>query len=231
MPTTIEDKNKLKKQVLESLFELKEIQSSLTNDNIAADIINVVCKYIITNKNVTYKTSAEPMDSFLYNWDNCSPFVRDVVLSLRNELYGIISEQTSEALTQNICFNLGWSEMPAFLDNYFSEKHVQTLNEDKEIFDFMSISHERYVNGFMVAGSKVDRNIKIVCWNNRKDMTIEIFPTLSLKKSHLENKFDNLYIYRGEDSDYIFEVKYDEFDDITYVSVSLLSRHLKLSFY
>ena len=121
--------------------------------------------------------------------------------------------------------------MPIFLNNYFSEKHGLKIYDDIENFDFMSIRHERYVNESIVARSQVDRNIKISCWNNRKDMSIEINPTLSLKRAYLINKLSNLYLYKGEDSDYRFEVKFTEFDEIDYISVSLLSRNLKLSFY
>lgn len=136
----------------------------------------------------------------------------ETIKPLKNDICGIINEQTTLALTQSICFNLGWSEMPTFLDNYFAEKHGTSVNEDRELFDYMSNWHERYQNGNIVSTSQVDRNIKISYWNNRKNMSIEIYPSLSLKKAYLESEKGNFYIYKGEDPDYVFEVKLDAFD-------------------
>lgn len=221
----------LKQDILTSLADLKRRFGTLSNDDIAADIINVICKHIISSTKFNYKTSSQPMMFFQNNWANCSSYVMEVVSSLRKELPEIITEQTTMALTQNVCFNLGWNEMPAFLDNYFSEKHEQSSLNGEEQFDFMSIKHERFVNNCMVANSQVDRNIRISCWNGRRDMTIAINPTLSLKRAHLVRRSHNLYIYQGVDPDYIFEVRFDDFDDIDYVSVSLSSRNLKLAFY
>lgn len=225
------DTNKLRQLILNSLMDLKSRYNSLSNDDIAVDLINVICNYIITYKNLDFKSGAQPMLFFQYNWNNCSSFVAEVILSLENELSGVISKQTCQALSQNICLNLGWDGMPVFLDNYFSEKHGQALLNDREFFDFMSIKHERYVSNCMEAISQVDRNIKISCWNDRNDMTIEITPTLSLKKAHLINKSKHLYIYEGDDPDYIFEIRFDEADEVVCVSVLLLSRNLKLLFY
>lgn len=227
----MKDNINLKQQILDSIKDLERRFSVLSNDDIAADIINVICKYIITNKILDYRTSEHPMLSFQYNWTICSSFVRQVILSLKDDLSGIVSSKTSESLTQNVCLNLGWSEMPVFLDNYFIEKHGTSLSEEREFFDFISIRHERYINECIVSKSQVDRNIRISCWNNRENITIEINPTLSLKKAYLKKKYNHLYIYNGEDPDYFFEVRFDDNDDIDYVSVSLQSRNLKLSFY
>lgn len=56
--------NRLRQQILDSLADLRIHFRDLTNDDIAADIINVVCKHIITSKNLNYKTSSQPMDFF-----------------------------------------------------------------------------------------------------------------------------------------------------------------------
>jgi hypothetical protein len=223
--------NKLRQEILNSLADLRKRYITLTKDDIIADIINVICNYIIIHKNLNYKTNVQPIIHFQYNLNNCAFFIKEVLSSLDIDQHLVVTEETIQSLTQNICFNLGWSEMPIFLNNYFSEKHGLKIYDDIENFDFMSIRHERYVNESIVARSQVDRNIKISCWNNRKDMSIEINPTLSLKRAYLINKLSNLYLYKGEDSDYRFEVRFTEFDEIDYISVSLLSRNLKLSFY
>ncbi len=225
------DQAKLQRLILESITDLRAHFSSLSDDDIAADIINVTCKYIIESKHFDYRTSQQPMTYFHHNWASCNSFVSEVIMSLRPNLNGIITDQTCQALTQNVCFNLGWSEMPTFLNNYFSEKHGRSQYEDEEMFDFMSVEHNRYHNSQLVSSSKVDRNISVKCWNNREDMSIEITPSLSLKRGRLEKILGKLYLYRGVDPDYLFEIKFNQFDEIEYVSVTLQSRGLKLSFY
>lgn len=158
---TTTDQDKLRQQILDSLADLGRRYPALQDDDIAADIINVVCRYVIALDPAERKTAAQPMLHFPHNWACFSRFVYAVVFSLSGELGGIINAQTAQSLTQNICFNLGWSGMPAFLDQYFAEKHGASGAKDGRQIEFISALQRCRTTPHRVMCKYNDRGYKV----------------------------------------------------------------------
>ena len=63
-----------------------------------------------------------------------------------------------------------------------------------------------------------------------KKMSVCIIPTLSLKQGILISQQIRTYIYRSIEEDYIFIVRFDNYEEVDYFSIELKSRHLKIEY-
>lgn len=217
----------VKKMLLESLHDLKARRAFLSQDDIAADIINIICKYILSNETVQCGPNA--MYYFPSNYMNYKDIVEGFVSSIKSEYS--LSQSNIESLAQNVCLNLGWDGMPGFLDDYFSKNHGIVGNSNLEHFEYISSFHKRFEYGALTEQSEVDRLISLSFRENKTKMAVTITPSLTRKEARLVKRNGDVLIYEGTDPDYLFEIHFDSFDEVNFFALDLKPRHLRLEYY
>ncbi|WP_300704381.1 hypothetical protein [Bacteroides sp.] len=213
--------------VLSSLTDLKNRIGYLNSDDLAADVINVACKWILEKCPKRPKVYSVPQMAFADNYSNFRSIAAIFPNSVGNE-YPII-HQNVENLTQNICLNIGWDGMPGFLEDYFYKKHCATNGFDKDIRVFMSSCHKRYQYGKYVEQSMVPRKVELSFSNGESNLAVSITPSLSRKSARLISRNGNCLIYSGEG--YRFTVNLDDFDEVELFTLEIPDRQLKLEYY
>ena len=216
--------------LIDSISDLEKKNCYLSPDDYAADIINVTCQYFIDNK-FNFRKGPVPMAFFSENYMKFRNDAENFIGSISGVYPRIVTAQNIRNMAQNVCLNIGWDGMPSFLNDYFYKKHGKNEESKSEHFEFASSLHERYENGILVSKSDVDRQISLTFTNDRRNMTVRITPSLSLKEARLENRFDSRLVYRGVDPDYRFEVVFNEWGDVGVFSLELKSRCLKLDYF
>ena len=219
-----------KRLLCESIEDLKQRNAYLSQDDYAADIINVACRYFI-KRGTGFTAGPNAMAYYFQNYPSMSADVSAFVGSIRDSYPSLINSATIESLTQNICLNLGWDGMPGFLDEYFYQKHGQRPSGNVERYNFISSYHKRYEYGTCTQTSSVDREVSLTFTENKNKMSVVITPSLSRKESRLQSKSGSTYTYIGNDPDYRFVVTFDSSDDISHFSLELIPRHLRLEYF
>ena len=120
--------------------------------------------------------------------------------------------------------------MPAFLDEYFYKKHGLSNDNLPRKYEYSSSSHIRFEGDTFIERSNVDRQISLSFSKDMKKMSVCIIPTLSLKQGILISQQIRTYIYRSIEEDYIFIVRFDNYEEVDYFSIELKSRHLKIEY-
>lgn len=224
------DVNVARNLLKDSLADLeKRFSSQMSPDDYAADIINVTCRYFL-NKYNDISCGDNAMLYFNANYLRFKDEIGIFVGSIRNDYPIIITPQNIIGLTQNICLNIGWNEMPAFLDEYFYKKHGLSNDNLPRKYEYSSSSHIRFEGDTFIERSNVDRQISLSFSKDMKKMSVCIIPTLSLKQGILISQQIRTYIYRSIEEDYIFIVRFDNYEEVDYFSIELKSRHLKIEY-
>lgn len=216
--------------LVDSISDLEKRNGYLSPDDYAADIINVTCKYFI-DKKFSYRKGPDAMSLFPENYMKFRNDAESFIGSISGRYPRIVTEQNIRNMAQNVCLNIGWNGMSSFLNDYFYKKHGKNEGLKSEHFEFASSFHVRYENGILASKSDADRQISLTFTNDRKNMTVRITPSLSLKEARLENRIDSHLVYRGVDPDYRFDVIFDEWGDVGGFSLELASRRLKLDYF
>lgn len=96
---------------------------------------------------------------------------------------------------------------------------------------FLSSNHKRYEHGILVSNDYVPRTIIINLQNGGLQMSVQIEPTLSLKRANLIESTNNVITYLGEDPDYKFVIESnDDNKNIVRFSVFRLDRDLEIRY-
>lgn len=127
---------------------------------------------------------------------------------------------------------LAWDGLWNFLREYFQDKLGQPIDDIEVITEtFNSSFHKRYENNILVSESAVERIIKIVFSEDKKECLLRISPTLSEKKAHLKSSINNNYTYVGSDPDYKFVITFDFLDNIEHVTLILNNRNVRIEYF
>lgn len=220
-------KEEARRLVINSLNDLKTRNVYLSADDIAADVINVACKWILEQFPIRPKIQSSPQIDFVDNYMKFHDIAAVFPNSIGNEYPNI--KQNAENIVQNICLNLGWRGMPTFLDDYFYKKHGITNDSSKEIKIFMSTYHKRYQFGQYIEQSAVPRKVELSFSNGGQNLGVSIIPSLSYKSAQLQSQQNNCKIYNGEG--YRFVIYFDNLNRIRLFSLELLERQLKIEYY
>lgn len=219
-----------KNLLLGSIHDLENKISLLSDDDYAAEIINVTCQYFI-EKSDKYVNGANAMLYFQNNFSNLNQEVSVFISSIKKDYPYLLTPSNIQNLTQNICLNLGWNGMKDFLNDYFYKKHGKILDTSEEHYEFSSSFHKRLESDNCIEMSNVDRQISVTLSNDRKCIAVSITPSLTLKVGNLKYQNDNVYKYEGKDPDYLFEFHFDSFGDISFFALELLSRKLRIEYF
>jgi hypothetical protein len=223
-----EEAKNILKESIRSLFLRKQ---QVTSTDLEAEVINLACLHIIKKRKqklLSVKDDTEFLNVMLDSMKDSIPISKHFVDSAL-ELYpnNYNSSHAINAL-QGIQNNITWDGMWDFLRTYFKEKHDYDIdNEVIKNYLFKSTNHSRYENEKLISSGPAEREIKIVFIGDLKIM-VSIDPTLSPKTAWFigdKNSFSHLY--KGEDEDYQFILKYNS-NDLNSFTLILKSRQLKI---
>ena len=128
--------------------------------------------------------------------------------------------------------NIAWDGMWVFLVEYFQKNHGIEIDEGNyEPATFYSTKHERYENGNFSSVSEIERTIRLNFSTDKSELVVSIEPSLSPKKSFLKKEKTNKFIYQGTDPDYVFNVYFGDFGEVTKFTLKMPTRNLKIVYY
>lgn len=227
--------------IINSIKNYEQIQGVRINkDTIQAEIINLTCKFILEK----HKDKIRQVDDVYsvnqviqYNIMSVGDIIYDFVESCQ-ELYPNLTHERNpyvnlsweDSMVQLIAQNICWRGMWGFLREYYLNTHRLNIDNVKiDVLLFSSAKHKRYQNNIFVSESGERRIIKATFTNNRKQVSISIEPSLSPKTAFFYSKInENTDQYIGDDRDYQFIIKYDDFGDITQFELVMPNRSLKI---
>ncbi|RYY00685.1 hypothetical protein EON78_00445, partial [bacterium] len=206
-----------------SISNLQTIRGSIYEEEIQTETINVTCKYLLDKYRGQLKQvhDINQINRVIeYNYSLVHNDVRTFVeavrilypsqtLSPHPQTGQSWSESTFALIIPNIC----WAGMWGFLRTYFLRNHRMTIdNVELKPITFSSTRHIRYEQGLKVSESVENRIVQIIFTQGINEVEVSISPSLSPKTGKLHSNNDNSSLYIGDDRDYQFLVKYDEFD-------------------
>ena len=210
---------------------------NLTLDEVEAEVINQACKYIIENHKDQLTTVSDiyQINSVLDRNERFMPIVSVFTSAARTIFPDNYGQAETFAAINGIRQNIAWSGMWAFLVDYFQKKHGINIDDTmKAPITFYSTRHIRYENEIMVYDSAqqetkpVKRSVNFNFLNNKERLIVSIEPTLSPKSATLIKNYNNIYVYRGDDPDYEFEVHVNRFDMVEKFIFKMPNRNLKI---
>ncbi|WP_027137217.1 hypothetical protein [Gaetbulibacter saemankumensis] len=127
---------------------------------------------------------------------------------------------------------LAWDGLWDFLREYFQNKLGQSIDNVDVISEtYNSSFHKRYENNAFTSESAVERIIKIIFSEDKKECLLSISPTLSEKKAYLKTTENNRYTYIGSDPDYKFVITFDFLDNVEHVTLILTHRNVRIEYF
>jgi len=127
---------------------------------------------------------------------------------------------------------LAWDGLWDFLREYFHDKLGVSIDNVSVVSEtYNSSFHKRYENNVFNSESEVERIIKIVFSDDKKECLLGISPSLSEKKAYLDNVDNNIYTYLGSDPNYKFVIVFDFLDNIEHVTLILTNRNVRIEYF
>lgn len=127
---------------------------------------------------------------------------------------------------------LAWDGLWDFLREYFQNKLGRPIDEIEIITEtYNSSFHKRYERNILVSESAVERIVKIIFSEDKKECLLSISPSLSEKKAYLKSTVNNSHTYIGSDPDYKFVITFDFLDSIEHVSLILTNRNVRIEYF
>lgn len=224
------------KQILsKSISNLQERRGDLTVGDIEAEVINNACLYILKNQKEKTQGSKTIEEMFLGALDATKDFVpfaqafTEAAMELFPRHY---TEKEAIPATFGIQQNIAWEGMWDHLRNYFQKNHgIQIDNVETTPTTFYSTSHKRYENNSLTSESEVERTINLSFIDNKQEIIVSIEPSLSPKKGYLISQEDKELKYKGYDADYLFSIKFDDFDEVETFILEMPNRNLKIVYF
>lgn len=209
------DIQKAKQILSQSITNLHSRRGQITIDDVAAEVINQACLFILKNDKVN--------EAYHY-----SVIFNDAA----KELIPQYTEKYIANALIGIPMNVQWEGMWDFLRDYFQKNHgIQIDNIETTPAIFYSTKHKRYENGILISESEVERTINISFINDKKEIVVSIEPSLSPKKGYIINKAQNQMQFKGFDPDYLFTLTFDIFDEVETVVLEMPNRSLKIIYF
>ncbi|RZK13228.1 MAG: hypothetical protein EOO46_00025 [Flavobacterium sp.] len=199
-----------------SLFNLQKRKGRLTIEQVEAEVINLSCLEILTNKKVWEATE-----------------ITEAFSNAAMQLIPQYGHKEAMHAMMSVPMNVQWDGMWEFLRNYFLSNHGLDIDgaNDAENKIFYSTRHTRFEHNLLVNDSLADRTIDIFFSDNRKVILVNILPTLHSKKGYLSSKQDSSYVYKGSDTDYRFTVMMDEIEEIQKFILEMPNRDLRIEYF
>lgn len=225
-----------------SISNLRTIRGSISPDEIQTETINITCKYLLERygdqlRQVHEINQINRVIEYNYSlvYNDVRTFVEAVriiypshTLNSHPQTGQSWSESTIALIIPNIC----WAGMWGFLRTYFLQNHrISIDNIELKTITFNSTKHIRYENGLKVSEALVNRLVQLIFTAGVNEVEVSISPSLSPKTAKLHSKNANDCLYIGDDKDYQFVVKYDEFEEVAHFELIMPNRSLKIVYY
>jgi hypothetical protein len=160
--------------------------------------------------------------------------IANTFTNVASEMFKYYDKQEKAAGIASIMQNITWSGMWDFLVDYFLKQHNIDIdiNIQKDPISFDSTMFKRYEYNMLTEIIYDVRKIEINFLNNKQEIIINIEPSLTTKKAKLIEQFDNIYIYEGEDPDFMFEITLNQrFNIPEKIILHRRDKNLKLIYY
>lgn len=229
------DKQTAKQILTKSITNLQNRRGQITISDVEAETINNACLYILQNSyqkvnsvhDVTQIGTVLPIN--FMNFEGISNHFVNASKELFPKEY---NGERADAGKMMIIQNISWSGMLDFLRDYFQKNHGIQIDEiETSPSIFYSTKHERYEKGNLVSESEVERTINLNFINDKKELIISIEPSLSPKKSRRISNIGNEMKFKGYDPDYLFTVKFDDFDEVEQFTLEMPNLNLKITYF
>ena len=226
------DKETAKQILIQSVSNLQKRRGGITSEDLEAEVINNACLAIITKRKEKTSKAKDIQEMFLDILNSTKDIVpysqsfTEAAMELFPQYYTV-----NEAIiaTQGISTNVMWEGMWDFLRDYFQKNHGIKIDEVETVpLIFYSTKHRRYENENLVSESEVERTLNIRFIDDKDEVMVSIEPTLSPKKGYLVKREENYLQYQGYDSDYLFTIYFDSFDEVESFIMEMPGRRLKL---
>lgn len=209
------NKETAKQLLAQSITNLQNRRGQITMADVEAEVINNACLNILKNE--------DTQNAIIY---------AQLFTESAQELIPQYSEKESMSALMGIQQNVLWDGMWDFLRDYFQKNHGIQIDEvETEPIIFYSNKHKRYENNSLVSESEVERTINLNFIDNKDLLVVGIAPSLSPKKSYKLESNGNSVKYKGDDPDYLFTVKYDDFDEVEQFTLEMPNRGLKIIYF
>lgn len=227
--------NQFEKKISEMIIDFYQKSGHLTSTDIETETINLACLELIKkhgdkiNKTHDVNRLQNSIDRNMWLLDEIQPYTA-ATRSLYSDVY---TSNMANGAVFLILQNISWAGMWDFLRNYYSEKHGIFIDQKQtDVYVFNSSNHKRYeFNNLVNHSTNAERIIKLSFSENKTEITVSIEPSLSMKKGRLNNKNGNMLTYIGYDTDYLFHICFDRFEEVDSFTLELPNRALKLEYY
>jgi hypothetical protein len=197
-------------------YILRTGKSGMTNEEITPLVYNLAYLEILTQRK----------NGFLVNDFNVFQGYMEAAEELFMDLNNLITGWPGFQAT------LAWDGLWDFLREYFQNKLGKSIDNVNVIAEtYNSSFHKRYENNVFISESVVERIIKILFSDDKKECLLGISPTLSEKKAYLKTTENNIYTYIGSDPDYKFVITFDFLDNIEHVTLILTNRNVRIEYF
>lgn len=228
------EKDRAKKILTKSIANLHKYKGEVTNMDIEAEVINNACLIFLKGQKDSLNDTGNLQDQLLSILDSQTSLmpIATAFTQGAHELFpDSYSTKHAISATMGIQNNVAWEGMWDFLRDYFESNHgiqIDAIPQTTKVLD--SNLHKRYEAGSFISESDAIRRVQINFINDEEIM-VEIADSLSPKKAYLESESGHVKIFKGYDPDYLFEVKFDEFEEIQEFVLKLPQRQLKIEYF
>lgn len=228
-------KNTAKQILAQSISNLKQRRGNIATGDLEAEVINNACLSILRNQKDKMRQGKTIEEMFLGALSATQDFVpiaqafTEAAMELFPQHY---SEREAIVAIMGIQQNVAWDGMWDFLREYFQKNHgIQIDGVETMPSIFYSTKHNRYENGNSVSETEVERTINLSFIGEKQELIVSIDPSLSPKKSHQVSNNGSEYKFKGYDPDYLFTVRFDDFDEVDQFVLEMPNRNLKIIYF
>ncbi len=224
------------KQILiKSVTNLNTRRGSVNGQDLQAEVINNACYYYLKNQKEQSSKARSIEDMFigiLKGTEELLPTTKaftEAAMELFPNNYGVAEAMNA---TFGIQQNVAWDGMWEFLIDYFQKNHGIQIDEGNyDTAIFYSTKHKRFENDELTSESEIERTIRLNFSKDKNEIVVSIEPSLSPKKAYIKNIKSNKYIYEGVDPDYVFNVFFGDFGEVTKFTLKMPNRNLKIVYF
>lgn len=228
------DKSEAKQILTQSISNLHSRKGEIDNTDIEAEVINNACLVFLRKQKEIVDGTGNVHDQILAVAKShllLMPIAKSFTESALELFPDSYNTKHAVSATMGINTNVAWEGMWDYLRDYFEANHGIQIDEIQHTTSiFNSNLHKRYEAGRFISESEEKRRIQIN-FSDDNDILVQIAPSLSPKKAFLLSEDDNLKIYKGFDPDYLFEVEFDEFEEIQKFVLKLPNRNLQIDYF
>lgn len=228
------EKDQAKRILNKSIANLHRYKGEIHNEDIEAEVINNACLVFLKKQKELLSGKDNLQDQLLCILESHTsliPIAQSFTHAAHELFPDFYTGRHIASATIGIQNNVAWDGMWDYLRDYFESNHGMQIDEIPQITKVLNSNfHKRSEAGIFISESDEIRRVQINFLNDT-EVIVQIAPSLSPKKAYLISEHDQSKKYRGYDPDYLFEVKFDEFEEIQEFVLELPQRQLRIEYY